>query len=44
MKTHNIIFWITTSLIFIMKGIIPALNSHSELAKECLLLGAILKK
>jgi hypothetical protein len=34
MKTHKIIFWITTSLIFIMEGILPALTSQSEMAKE----------
>jgi hypothetical protein len=34
MKTQKIIFWITTTLIFIWEGVIPALTSQSELAKE----------
>lgn len=34
MKTHKIIFWITTSLVFIFEGLIPAFTSQTELAKE----------
>ena len=34
MKKHKIIFWATTSIIFIMEGLIPAFTSQSELAKE----------
>ncbi len=34
MKKEKTIFWVTTSLIFIMEGIIPALTSQSELAKQ----------
>lgn len=34
MKKHKIIFWVSTGLLFIMEGIIPALTSQSELAKE----------
>lgn len=34
MKKQKIIFWITTLLIFIMEGVIPAFTSQSELAKE----------
>lgn len=34
MKTTKIIYWITTSLIFIFDGVIPALTSNSELAKQ----------
>ncbi|NUY82555.1 DoxX family protein [Flavobacterium sp. MAH-1] len=34
MKTHKIIFWITTSLIFIFEGLIPAFTSQTEMAKE----------
>ena len=34
MKRTKIIFWVTTSLLFIMEGIITALTSQSELAKE----------
>ena len=34
MKKHQIIFWITTSIIFLMEGVMPALTSQSEMAKE----------
>lgn len=34
MKTYKIIFWITTSLIFLFEGVMPALTGHTELAKE----------
>jgi len=34
MKTTKIIFWITTILIFLFEGVMPALTSQSELAKE----------
>lgn len=34
MKKNKIIFWITTSLIFIMEGLMPAFTSQTELAKE----------
>ncbi len=34
MKNQKIIFWITTGLIFIMEGLIPAFTSQTELAKE----------
>ena len=33
-KANQIIFWTTTTLIFIMEGVIPALTSQTELAKE----------
>lgn len=33
-KTNNIIFWVTTSLIVIFEGIVPALTFRTELAKE----------
>lgn len=33
-KTIKIIFWISTTLIFIMEGVIPAFTSQTELAKE----------
>jgi hypothetical protein len=33
-KATRIIFWITTGIIFIFEGIIPALTGHTELAKE----------
>jgi hypothetical protein len=34
MKTARIIFWSTTVLIFLFEGVLPALTSQSELAKE----------
>ncbi len=34
MKTTKIIFWITTVLIFLFEGVMPALTSQTELAKE----------
>ncbi|MBP6855175.1 MAG: DoxX family protein [Candidatus Pacebacteria bacterium] len=32
MKKHKIIFWVTTSLIFIFEGVMPALTSQSEMS------------
>jgi hypothetical protein len=34
MKKHKIIFWTTTVIIFLMEGVLPALTSQTELAKE----------
>ena len=34
MKKYKIIFWITTTLIFLFEGVMPALTSQTELAKE----------
>ena len=34
MKKIKIIYWITTSLIFLMEGVLPALTSQTEVAKE----------
>lgn len=34
MKKHKIIFWITTILIFLFEGLMPALTSQTEFAKE----------
>jgi hypothetical protein len=34
MKKEKIIFWITTSLIFLFEGVMPALTSQTEMAKE----------
>lgn len=34
MKKAKIIFWITTTIIFLFEGVIPALTSQTELAKE----------
>jgi len=33
-KTNKIIFWTTTVIIFLMEGVMPALTSQTELAKE----------
>jgi hypothetical protein len=34
MKKHKIIFWITTLIIFLWEGVMPALFSNTEMAKE----------
>jgi hypothetical protein len=34
MKATKIIFWISTTLIFLFEGVMPALTSHTELAVE----------
>lgn len=34
MKKTIIIFWVATSIIFLMEGVIPALTSQTQLAKE----------
>jgi hypothetical protein len=34
MRTSKIIFWITTGIIFLFQGVMPALTGHTELAKE----------
>jgi hypothetical protein len=34
MKKHKIFFWIFTSLIVVLDGVIPALTSNSELARQ----------
>jgi DoxX-like family len=33
-KKTKIIFWVTTIIIFLMEGVIPAFTSQTELAKE----------
>lgn len=33
-KAAKIVFWITTVLIFLFEGVMPALTSQTELAKE----------
>lgn len=33
-KTIRIIFWVTTTIIFLFEGVMPALTSQTELAKE----------
>lgn len=34
MKKAKMIFWITTIIIFLFEGVMPALTSQSEMAKE----------
>jgi hypothetical protein len=34
MKSAKIIFWVTTTIIFLMEGVMPALTSQTEMAKE----------
>lgn len=34
MKKHKITFWITTTIIFLFEGVMPALTSHTEMARE----------
>ena len=34
MKKAKIVFWISTTLIFLFEGVMPALTSQTELAKE----------
>lgn len=34
MKTTKIIFWTTTSIIFLFEGVMPALTGHTDLAKQ----------
>lgn len=34
MKKHKIIFWVSTTLIFLFQGVMPALTSHTELARQ----------
>ena len=34
MKKVNIIYWTTTTLIFLFEGVLPALTSQTEMAKE----------
>lgn len=37
MKATKIIYWVTTSIIFLMEGVMPALTGNSELAKQGIL-------
>ena len=34
MKTKKIIFWTTTSIIFLFEGLLPALTGHTDMAKQ----------
>lgn len=33
-KKTVVIFWITTTILFLFEGVLPALTSHTEMAKE----------
>jgi hypothetical protein len=33
MKKHKIIFWVSTTIIFLFQGVMPALTSHTEMAR-----------
>ncbi len=37
MKKDKLIFWITTSLIFLFEGVMPALTSQSKMAQDGIL-------
>ena len=34
MKKHKIIFWTATTFLFLFEGVMPALTSHTQLARE----------
>jgi len=34
MKTNRIIFWVTTTIIFLFEGVMPAFTSQTQMAKE----------
>lgn len=34
MKRDKVIFWITTGIIFLFEGVLPALTSQSEMARQ----------
>ncbi len=34
MKKDKILFWVATIMIFLFEGVMPALTSHTEMAKE----------
>jgi hypothetical protein len=34
MKKNHLVYWISTSLIFLFEGVMPALTANSDLAKE----------
>jgi hypothetical protein len=34
MKATKITYWVTTTILFLMEGLMPALTSQSEMAKE----------
>lgn len=37
MKATKILYWVTTTIIFLMEGVMPALTGNSELAKQGIL-------
>ena len=34
MKKQKIIFWVSTTIIFLFQGVMPALTSHTEMARQ----------
>ena len=34
MKAAKITFWVTTTLIFLFEGVVPALTSQTQMAKD----------
>ncbi len=34
MKKYKIIFWVTTTILFLFQGVMPALTSQTEMARE----------
>lgn len=34
MKKEKIIFWVSTTIIFLFQGVMPALTSHTEMARQ----------
>lgn len=34
MKKSKLLFWLTTGMIFLFEGVMPALTSHTQMAKE----------
>lgn len=34
MKKQKVLFWVTTTIIFLFEGVMPALTSHTDMAKE----------
>lgn len=37
MKATKILYWVTTTIIFLMEGVMPALTGNSELARQGIL-------
>ena len=34
MKKYKIVFWVTTGIIFLLEGVVPALTSHSAMSVQ----------